>query len=441
MRFSGSRAALFLWGFVFALATAQADDWPQWLGPQRDSVWRETGIVAKLPAGGPTVKWRQKIDGGFAGPAVAAGRVFVPDYVTAGDRTPNPDMRNRLQGKERILCFAADDGHLLWKHEYDCTYHVSFPAGPRVTPTVDEGRVYTLGTMGHLCCLNAETGALIWSRDLKRDYQRETPPWGFSGHPLVDGDRLVCVVGGQGSVAVALDKLTGREVWRSLSAKEPGYCAPTMITVGGVRQLLIWHTEALVGLNPDTGAPLWSVPLSPDYGMAIATPRQQGGLVFVGAIKNKSMLVKVSGGDKPAAELVWQGTARRGIGPVFAPPFLQDQFLYGIDRGGELRCVQLSDGERRWSTYAATTGGRPADSSPAFIVQNGDRFFLANEKGELIIARISPQGYEELSRCQIIEPTSDGLGRRVIWSHPAFANRCVYARNDKEVLCVSLAAP
>jgi outer membrane protein assembly factor BamB len=239
-------------------------------------------------------------------------------------------------------------------------------------------------------------------------------------------------------VAVAFDKRTGKELWRSLSAKEPGYSAPTIITAGGRRQLLIWHTEALVGIDPETGALYWSAALDPDYGMAIATPRQARDLVFVGAIKNKSLVVQVSGGDKPAAQVLWRGTTRLGISPVYAPPFLEDKYLYGIDRGGELRCVQLRDGQRLWTTYAPTTGAQRADSAAAFIVKHGDRFFLANEKGELIIARIKPQGYEELSRCKIIDPTTDGLGRRVVWSHPAFANRCVYARNDKEIVCVSL---
>ncbi len=116
--------------FVF-VRTCPADDWPQWLGPQRDSVWRETGIVEKFPAGGPAVKWRTPVAGGYAGPAVAAGRVYVIDYSASGDRTPDPNSRSQLQGQERVLCFSAADGQPLWKHQYDCSYGISFPAGPR----------------------------------------------------------------------------------------------------------------------------------------------------------------------------------------------------------------------------------------------------------------------------------------------------------------------
>ena len=122
---------------LIVLSVCRADDWPQWLGTQRDSVWRETGILEKFPGSGPAVKWRVPLAGGYAGPAVAAGRVLVTDYLTGGDKTPDPSTRNKLQGQERVLCFSAADGQLLWKHAYDCAYEISFPAGPRATPTVD----------------------------------------------------------------------------------------------------------------------------------------------------------------------------------------------------------------------------------------------------------------------------------------------------------------
>ncbi len=270
-----------------------ADDWPQWLGPQRDSQWREDGIVSKFPEGGLTVKWRVPISGGYAGPAVAGHRVYVMDYVTSGDQTPNPDQRNQLTGTERVLCFGADSGQLIWKHEYACPYEISYPAGPRATPTVDGQRVYTLGAEGDLCCLDAERGTLVWSRSFKRDFQAKTPIWGFCGHPLVDGDKLICIVGGPDCLVVALEKETGRELWRSLDAEQPGYSAPTIIEAGGRRQLLIWHPAALASLDPETGEPFWSEALDPNYGMSIVTPRVSGNLLFVGGIVNKSMMIQL----------------------------------------------------------------------------------------------------------------------------------------------------
>jgi len=457
-RFAGA------WLVLVSISTCAADDWPQWLGPQRDSVWRETGIVDKFPAEGPAVKWRVPIAGGYAGPAVANGRVFVTDYAAEGDRTPDPNSRSKLRGRERVWCLSAADGRMLWKHEYECAYEISFPAGPRATPTVDGDRVYTLGAEGDLLCLRAGDGAVLWSRNFARDYQAATPLWGYSGHPLVDGDKLFCVAGGPGSIAVAFDKHTGKELWRALSAKEQGYSPPTLIEAGGKRQLVIWDAEAIHGLDPDTGREYWSVPLDPNYAMSIVTPRQAGRYLFAGGIVNKSAMLKLGpdraaeeissqpgpihrdpaaepGIGQPTAEVIWRGARGRGIGPVMVTPFLTGEYLYGVDGKGELRCVELATGEQRWTTCAATTGrDRGEHSACAFLVKNGDRFFLASETGELIIARLTPERYTEISRAKIIEPTGVAFGRSVWWSHPAFANRCVFARNDRELVCLSLAA-
>jgi outer membrane protein assembly factor BamB len=421
------------------LDAGRADDWPQWLGPRRDSVWRETEIIETFPPDGPPVRWRTPIAGGYAGPAVASGRVYVMDYVTGGDRTPDPDNRSDLQGQERVLCLSAADGSLLWKHAYQRTYKISYPAGPRVTPTVDGDRVYTLGAEGDLLCLDAQDGTVVWSHHFPSEYEAVTPIWGCCSHPLVVGDTLYCIVGGPGSVAVAFDKHTGEELWRALSAKEPGYSAPTLIHVGGRPQLVIWHAESVNGLDPQTGRLLWSVPLETNYAMSIMTPRQLGTHLFVGGIVNKSVMLQLS--DSPhAASVAWRGERGRGIGPVMVTPFLEGEYLYGVDGKGELRCVRLDTGEQLWTSYAATTGGdRGAHSACAFLVKQGDRFFLASETGDLIIARLSPEKYTEVSRAKIIEPTGTTFGRSVWWSHPAFANRCVYARNDQELICVSLA--
>jgi len=434
LRFVLVAAAFALFG-----ATSVADDWPQWLGRNRDSVWRETGLIDRFPQSGPNFKWRVELGGGYAGPAVAGDRVYVTDYLTEGDQSPDPQKRNQLEGTERVLCLSAADGSLIWKHEYDCPYAISYPAGPRATPTVDDGRVYTLGAEGDLVCLDAEDGEPVWSRKLKSDFNTETPLWGYAGHPVIDGDKLICLVGGEGSVAVAFDKRTGEELWRALSAREPGYCPPTLIEAGGTRQLILWHAQAVNSLNPENGDVYWSIKLEASYGMSIATPRQLGDYLFVGGVVNKSMMLKLAT-DKPAAEVVWKGGKDVGIGPVNSTPFLVGEHMYGVDRQGELRCVQLDTGEHLWSTYDATTGDRRANSATAFIVKNGDRYFLMGEKGDLIIARLTPGGYEELSRGHILEPTGDAFGRAVVWSHPAFAHRCVFARNDKEIVCVSLAA-
>ena len=429
-----------------ALATfsLRADDWPQWLGPQRDDVWREAGILEKFPAEGPKVRWRTPIGSGYTGPAVANGRVYVMDRQLApGASNPsNPFARGEIPGSERVLCLNEADGKILWQHEYDCPYVVSYPAGPRVTPTVNDGKVYTLGTEGNLICLDTEKGKLIWSHELTKDYKTKTPMWGFAGHPLIDGKKLICLVGGEGSVAVAFDKDTGKELWRALSAKEPGYCPPMIYDFAGKRQLIIWHPEAVSALDPETGKVIWSYPLTPSVrsGMTIPSPRKSGDLLFLTSFYNGSLMLRVDS-DKPS--LVWQSKKvsemdTDGLHSVMSTPVLENGCIYGSCSYGQFRCLKADTGRRLWETFEPTTG-KSVRWGNAFLIKNGERYFLFNEKGDLIIARLTPEKYEEISRAHLLEATNNDPGRAVVWSHPAFANHCIYARNDKEIVCVSLA--
>jgi outer membrane protein assembly factor BamB len=433
----------------FAAGYVRADDWPQWLGPQRDGVWRESGIVAKFPASGPPVRWRTPIGGGYAGPAVANGRVYVTDRVRAGDAQDpdSPFNRGATASVERVLCLNEADGKMLWRHQYECVYTVSYPAGPRTTPVVHEGKVYTLGAEGNLVCLDAQKGTVVWSRELKKDYgMSASPVWGFSAHPLLDGQRLICMVGGAGTAVVAFDKQTGKEIWRALDATGPhgpGYCPPMIYEAGDRRQLIVWHPEAVSSLEPETGKVHWSQPFPIREGLTIATPRQHGDLLFVTAFYDGPMMLRLDA-RKPAASLVWRGkgTSERetdGLHAIMCTPFLKDGYIYGACSYGQFRCLKADTGQRVWETYAPT-GGQNARWANCFVVKNGDRFFLPNERGELIIAKLSPQGYQEISRTHLLEPTNSAMRRNVVWSHPAFANRSVYARNDKEIVCVSLAA-
>jgi outer membrane protein assembly factor BamB len=280
---------------------------------------------------------------------------------------------------------------------------------------------------------------VIWSKDFKKDYGARTAIWGYASHPLVDGQCLVCVVGGEGSLAVAFDKDSGKEVWRSLSAKEQGYCPATLIEAGGKKQIVIWDAEELHGLDPETGKPYWTVPLESYAGMSIAQPRQSGNYLFASATYNASLLLKFDG-NKPEPKEVWRGNPKTSLSAINATPFIDGDMIYGVDQPGPLRGVKLETGERVWGTSEPVTGKRPRPWSTAFLIKNGDRYLIFNELGELIIARLSPKGYEEISRCKLLEPTNNAFGREVLWSHPAFANKCVFARNDKEIVCASLAA-
>jgi outer membrane protein assembly factor BamB len=438
---------------------SRADDWPQWLGPRRDGVWRETGILEKFPPGGPKVRWRAKVGGGYAGPAVAGGRVYLTDRVLArGVKEPgNPFNTPDLPGEERVLCLDEATGKVLWTHAYPCTYAISYAAGPRTTPVVAGGKVFTLGAMGDLLCLDAETGKVVWSKNFPKDYGAKVPLWGYAAHPLLDGDKVICLVGGKGSVAVAFDKDTGAEKWRSLSlAHDPqppdweiGYCPPMIFQVGKTRQLIVWHSETVNGLNPETGEVYWSRPMVAKASMAIPTPRLIGDdLLFLTCFYNGSLLLKLDK-ERPAAEVVWKSNSRAEtpgktdkLHAVMATPAVKDGYIYGVCAYGELRCLQLADGKRVWEDLRATGDAKePTERwANAFLVPQGDRYFLFNEKGDLIIARLTPKGYEEVDRAHLMEPTGKAGGRRVLWSHPAFADRCLFARNDKELICVSLAA-
>lgn len=420
---------------------ARAEDWPQWLGTKRDSVWSETGILDKFPEGGPPVVWRAKIAGGYSGPAVANGKVYVFDYVSDNDfrKHNNPVNRKPVQGKERLLCLDAATGKELWKFDYDCQYEISYPAGPRCTPTVANGKVYTLGAEGNLTCLDADKGSVIWSKSFKKDYGALTPIWGFCGHPLVEGQNLICVAGGKGATVVAFDKDTGEERWKALNAREPGYCPPTPIEAGGKRQVLVWDSEALNSLDPESGKSFWAAGLVPAYAMSIATPRKSGEYLFTGGYGGKALLLKLAT-DKPAVEEVWKGTPKTAVYPVNMTPFIEGGYIYAVDVSGDLMAVEMKSGKRAWATSEPVTGKKRFQDATAFIVKNGDRFFLFNELGELVIARLTPEKYEEIGRAKILEPTNNAFGRDVLWSHPAFANKCMYARNDKEIVCVSLEA-
>ncbi len=425
--------------FLLSPAALRAEDWPRWLGAQGDSQWNEAGLLAQFPAAGPPVKWRVPVRWGYSGPAVAGGKVFVMDYdITEGKPDANPGGRTALKGQERVRCFVSATGKELWTHAYDAPYLLSFPAGPRCTPTVDGDFVYSLGAEGLLSCLAVADGKSAWAVDLKKAYQVESPIWGFSSHPLVVGDLLIVKPGGPGSAAVALDKKTGQEVWRSLTAKEPGYAPAVLIHHGGQDQLIIAHGEAINSLDPLTGKVHWTVPFAPSYGMAIMAPRLAGDYLIMGGIVKKSIGLKLHA-DLSTPAIAWEGTPKTGISPKNSTPVVAEGLVYGCDADGELHGLDPATGQRLWSTKAVL--GSTPGSGTFFMVRAKPHWVLFNEVGELILADIDRAGYREAGRAKLLEPTSPGMGRSVVWSHPAFAEQAVFVRNDTELVCVSLAAP
>ena len=328
---------------------------------------------------------------------------------------------------------------------------MSYPAGPRATPVIDEGRVYTIGAVGHLFCFDAATGDIIWQKHFPTDFGTKLPIWGMAASPLVEGNQLITLVGGPDALVVSFDKRTGDENWRALDDADIGYCPPMIFDFGGSRQLIQWHPSAISSLDPSNGKVNWEVTFAIQSGLTISTPRQHGDRLFVTAFYNGSMMLKVAP-DASGAEILWKGKSESevdtdGLHAIMCTPIFDGTHIYGVGSYGQLRCLDSATGERLWETFDATGKGRwwnafliphePDGAKP----QTGHRVFLHNEQGELIIAKLSPDGYEEQSRSLLVEPTRPLQRRRVvIWSHPAFANKSVYARNDKEIVRVNLGA-
>jgi outer membrane protein assembly factor BamB len=358
---------------------------------------------------------------------VAGGRVFVTD-------------RRAADNVERVLAFDQETGQPLWSFQYPVVYaDVDYASGPRVTPTVDGNRVYIKGAMGNLLCLMTEDGQVIWSHDLVSRFNARIPTWGAVGAPLVDGDALIVNVGGESdSGVVAFDKFTGAVRWQVLSDR-PGYAPPFMIHAGGARQLIYWSAEGINSLDPKTGSSYWRIPFTDRADMTICAPVLDGDYLFFSSYYGGSMMLELAH-NRPAATIVWRD--KRGEASTLAlcisTPIFKGRHLYGIDRSGSLRCLEVSTGKIVWESTKAT-GGKPHGN--AHITPNGKREFLFNEAGELIITELSPAGYGEVSRTHLIAPTAGVKDHRpVVWSHPAYADRHIFIRNDEELRCISLAA-
>ncbi|MFC1604742.1 PQQ-binding-like beta-propeller repeat protein [Planctomycetota bacterium] len=408
-----------------------AADWPQWRGPGWDGVWLEKGVVQKFKNQQLPALWRAEIANGYSGPTVAKGRVYVTDRVTSPKEV------------ERVHCFDAGSGEKIWSYDYECKYQkVGYPDGPRASVTINNSRAYSLGSMGNLFCFDAAKGNVIWNKDLKADYEIKMPIWGIASSPLVEDDLLIVQIGGKNNACiVAFDKITGEERWRALDDRA-SYSAPIIIEQAGKRVLVCWTGDSVAGLDPKTGKLHWQHPFTPSkMVLNIATPVFENGYLFVSAFYDGSLLLKVDQ-DKLAVEKVWRrkGESERNTDSLhccISTPVIQGDFIYGVDSYGELRCLVLQTGDRVWESLDAVPKAR---WSNIHMVRHEDKIWMFNERGELIICKFSPEGFHEISRAKIIEPTEGQLSQRdgVCWSHPAFANKHVYVRNDRELLCIDL---
>ncbi|MGB0716312.1 MAG: PQQ-binding-like beta-propeller repeat protein [Phycisphaerae bacterium] len=417
---------------VLVATSLQAADWTQWRGNGRDGVWRESGIVDKFAKPQLDIKWRAPIGGGYSGPTVANGKVYITDRIL------DPKQQ------ERTHCFDQKTGKLLWQHTYACPYRdVGYDAGPRAAVTVHDGLAYALGAMGNLHVYDADSGKIVWQKDLNKQYKIRMPIWGIAASPLIEKDLVIVQIGGEGNAClVAFDRKTGGEKWRSLE-DNASYASPIIVDYQGLRLMICYTGEHVVGMNPADGKVYWKQPF-PARRMIIgvADPVVYNDYVFLTNFFDGAMLLRLTNGGR-GIEKVWQraGESEKNtdaLHSIIATPIIVDDHIYGVDSYGELRCLKLMTGDRVWEDTTAVPRAR---WSNIHFIQHAKHTWMFNERGELIIADLSPSGFKEISRAKLIEPTMGQLRQRdgVCWSHPAFADRHIFIRNDEEIVCASLA--
>ncbi len=394
---------------------AHAEDWPQFRGPRGDGTWQGPKLPEKWPDAGLKPLWRKEIGGGYSGISV------VGDSVYTMDRQQPPEER------ERILCFHARTGELVWKHEYPVAYgKLDYGNGPRCTPTFHDGRLYTVGALGDVRCLNAATGDVIWQLHYAKNFAGRLPTWGFSGSAVIHNDFCYLSPGsGDGASVIAVHRLTGKELWRSLK-DEAGYCTPLVFHAHDRDQLFWWTPSHLRCLDATTGELLWSHPYVINYGVAIAKPIYQDGMIFISGYWDGAKVMRL-GATATDAKLAWED--RSFLRGLMAQPLYRDGLGYLLDKSQGLTCFDLQTGKKLWDDDHQMT---PRDRNPqASLVWLGeeDRAIILNAEGDLILARLNRDGYHESSRTNIIGPT---------WAHPAFAGDWVFARSDQEIAAVAL---
>jgi outer membrane protein assembly factor BamB len=356
---------------------------------------------------------------------VAQGRVFVTDVELKA-----PDAW------ERVLCFDEATGKPLWTHRYTVKYpdwaFTPDGGGPRATPIISDGRVYTLGALGDLFCLDAAKGSVVWQKSLAKEYEVKEFS-GITASPLIEGKLLILYICGKpDACVVAFDKSSGAETWRALDDSFT-YSSPIVITAGGQRQLIVWTQEAVTSLNPATGRTWWRELTRTSGDMAVSTPVFSNPHLLIGG------LMFNLDADKPAASFLWPASkapTKRVLSNT-STALLRGEHVFSAKTSGELVCLDAGTGREIWQVNSVT---QLKNGSSIHLTLNGDSVFLFTDQGNLIRARLTEKGYEELSRVHLIDPTYSFGARKVAWTPPAYADRQVFARSDTELVCVSLAA-
>ncbi len=381
-------------------------DFPQFLGPNRTGILPSANLSTNWTATPPVVLWRRPVGTGWSGFAIVGGRALTQEQV---------------DDQELMTCYAVTTGEPLWRHGYPARYVSPIAGdGPRATPTIVGNRVFTLGSLGQLWCLELETGKPVWSRSLTNDAATRVPEWGFSGSPLVvDGLVVINAGGPAGKSLLAYRADTGEPAW---SAGDDGvtYGSPSLFTLAGTRQIVLFNHRCLTGHDPVTGRMLWRHPWGSHYPM-VAMPQAVGTnrlLVTAGYNVGAALLDFQRGTEGTfTVKAAWES---KRLKAKFANPYVRDGFVYGLD-DGILTCLDLKDGTQRWKE------GRHGHGQGLLV---GDRFVLMAETGELLLLQPTPDGPNELGRFRVFSDKT--------WNPIALSGDLLLARNDREAALLRL---
>lgn len=399
--------------FQATLLPAAETAWPQFLGPQRNGISTETGLVDTFPTAGPKQLWR--VDGGvgMAGLVVDGGRLMT---------------MIQADGRQQVAAFDAESGKPLWRTPIAPAFNNSMGAGPRATPTIAGERVFAFSGEGVLAALNAADGKLLWSENLVEQHGGEPAEYGMACSPLVVGDTVIVTVGTFEAAVVAVEAATGKVVWKAGSGAA-GYSSPALLEVGGRKQVVVFAGSAVLGIDPTTGAVLWRHSYVTDFNCNTATPVAVNGSVYVSAGENHGgvLLGLKPNGDKFDVSELWKSQGPQStLRAEWQTPVLLDGKLYGFDNIGgagpitHLTCIDAATGERVWQQLRFGKGN--------MIAADG-KFWISSVNGELILVRAASTGYEELARADI------GISTR---QAPTLAGGRLYFRDDAHILCLDV---
>jgi outer membrane protein assembly factor BamB len=399
----------------------RGEDWPQWRGPERTGLSKETGLLKEWPQGGPKLLWKlQDLGGGYSTPAVVGDRIYL--------------MADR-KGQEFLVALAVKDGGEVWAAavgKVGPNMGPQYP-GTRSTPTVDGDRIYVLGSDGDLACLKKDNGALVWSKNLRKVFDGAPGAWAYSESVLIDGDVLVCTPGGKKATLAALQKKDGETVWRCAvpQGDAAGYASAITVEVGGVRQYVQFVANGLVGVEAKTGKFLWRYDKTTDQAANIPTPVFHDDCVFSSTSRNGSGLNRIKvNKDEVASEQVYYNTTRlNSIGGVVRV----GAYLYGTNARRELVCLDFKTGEEKWHNSSVGTASLCFAEGMLYVRGQGGNGFGKETTPKIALVEATPDGYKEKGRFE--QPDH---GNRPAWPHPVVANGRLYLRDGGVLLCYDL---